>query len=132
MAKQVLSIGQCGPDHGTLTRFLRDHFGAEVVPAAVLDSASLGKIREGQFSLVLVNRKLDVDYSDGLDIVRQIKADPQGKSTPVMLVTNYPEHQEKSIALGGTYGFGKLEYHKPETLERLEGVLGPRLSTSST
>ncbi len=79
-----------------------------------------------------MNRKLDIDYSDGLEIIQRIASDSEAKRTPVMLVTNYPEHQEKSVALGGLYGFGKLEYGKPETLDRLEAVLGARLSTSAT
>ena len=34
------------------------------------------QLKSGQFDLVLVNRKLDADYSDGIEIIRQIKADP--------------------------------------------------------
>ena len=35
------------------------------------------------FDLVLVNRKLDSDYSDGLEIIKQIKADPNaGQPSP--------------------------------------------------
>jgi CheY-like chemotaxis protein len=115
-----------------LGRFFKEHFGVDVVGAATLDPDSMNRLQKGDFSLVLVNRKLDIDYSDGLEIVKQIVSDGEAKRTPVMLVTNYPEHQEKSVALGGLYGFGKLEYGKPETLERLEGVLGPRLSASAT
>jgi CheY-like chemotaxis protein len=132
MRKPVLSVGQCGPDHGMLSRFLKDHFGVDVVGSATLDSDSLDRVRKGDFSLVLVNRKLDIDYSDGLEIIKQILSDGEAKRTPVMLVTNYAEHQGKSVALGGLYGFGKLEYGKPETLERLEGVLGPRLTASTS
>jgi len=73
---------------------------------------------------VLVNRKLDCDYSDGVDVIRQIKADPELAEIPVMLITNYAEHQEAAVAIGALRGFGKLEYGKPETLERLQPILG--------
>ena len=72
---------------------------------------------------MLVNRKLDIDYSDGLEVIRQIKSDPTISGVPVMLVTNYPEHQDAAIAAGAIRGFGKLEYDKPETRERLAAVL---------
>jgi len=42
----------------------------------------------------------------------------------MMLVTNYPEHQDAAIAVGAIRGFGKLEFAKPETRERLAIVLG--------
>jgi len=86
-------------------------------------TAALSELRAGQFDLVLVNRKLDRDYSDGLDVIRALKDDPEVSSVPVMLVTNYPEHQEAAIAAGAIRGFGKLEFAKSETRERLAEVL---------
>ena len=80
-------------------------------------------MKSGQFDLVLVNRKLDIDYSDGIDVIRTLKADPATASVPVMLVTNYPEHQDAAIAAGAVRGFGKLEFDKPETRETLAAVL---------
>jgi two-component system chemotaxis response regulator CheY len=71
----------------------------------------------------MINRKLDADYSDGIEIIRQIKADPQLAATPCMLVTNYPEHQEVAVAAGAEPGFGKLGYNRPETRERLARFL---------
>ena len=51
-------------------------FGAEVVPADTAADA-LAALGHEKFDLVMVNRKLDADYSDGIEIIRQIKADPQ-------------------------------------------------------
>ncbi|MBY0588897.1 hypothetical protein K2X85_17120 [bacterium] len=129
MNKPILSVGQCGPDHSTLSRFLREHFAAEVTPAVLLDEGVFERIRKGEFSLVLVNRKLDVDYSCGMSVLQRICSDNKASKTPVMLITNYPEHQEKAVSLGGVPGFGKLEYDKPETFARLERILGPRVSS---
>ena len=56
------------------------------------------------------------------EIVKQIKEDPQLKSVPVMLLTNYPEYQQMAVKAGAEEGFGKLEYGKPETLEKLQGL----------
>jgi two-component system chemotaxis response regulator CheY len=87
---------------------------------------TLEQLKGGRFDLVLVNRKLDADYSDGIEIIRQIKADREIAEVPVMLVTNYLEHQDAAIAAGAMPGFGKLEYEKPETREKLAAALGAR------
>ena len=122
MSKRVLSVGQCGVDHAALSRMLEANFGAEVVPAETAADALVALGHE-KFDLVMVNRKLDVDYSDGLEIIRRIKADPQLAAVPCMLVTNYPEHQEAAVAAGAEPGFGKLAYGLPDTRERLARFL---------
>ncbi|RMF44101.1 MAG: response regulator [Planctomycetota bacterium] len=101
---------------------LEQHFDVEVVQAHTLQD-TLEKLRQEQFDLVLINRKLDIDYSDGTRILEAIKADPQISSVPVMLITNYPEHQQRAIELGALPGFGKLALSAPETIERLSAVL---------
>lgn len=125
MPKQVLDVGQCGPDHATIRRYLSRHFDCEISKADTGEVA-LALLKSEAFDLVLVNRKLDIDYSDGLDVIRRIKSDPANAAVPVMLVTNYPEHQDAAVAAGAIRGFGKLEYDKPETFERLTAVLDVR------
>jgi CheY-like chemotaxis protein len=122
MSKRVLDVGQCGPDHSSIRSYLTRNFDCEVVQ--VDDAAgALAELKGGQFDLVLVNRKLDRDYSDGIEVIRQLKADPDAASVPVMLVTNYPEHQASAIEVGAIPGFGKLEFQKPETREMLAEIL---------
>lgn len=117
MKKRVLDVGNCGPDHAAIKR-LMGRFDAEVVQADGPVDA-LAALRAGGIDLVLVNRKLDMDYSDGIEVIRQIKADSELAATPVMLITNYPEHQDAAEQLGALRGFGKLEYDKAETHERI-------------
>jgi CheY-like chemotaxis protein len=128
MTKRVLDVGQCGPDHSTIRRYLTRHFNCEIAQAHSAEDA-LAQLRSGRFDLVLVNRKLDADYSDGIEVIRHIKTDPETADVPVMLVTNYPEHQDAAIAAGAIRGFGKLEYDKPETRERLAAVLESQTAT---
>jgi hypothetical protein len=40
-----------------------------------------------------------------------------------MLITNYAEFQQQAVAAGAILGFGKLELHAPDTLDRLRSVL---------
>jgi two-component system chemotaxis response regulator CheY len=120
--KRVLDVGQCSPDHSTIRSYFTRNFACEVVQAhGAADTVQ--QLKSGRFDLVLVNRKLDADYSDGIEIIRQIKADETIADVPVMLVTNYPEHQQAAIAAGAIRGFGKLEYDKPETRDRIAAVL---------
>lgn len=123
MKQRVLDVGNCAPDHAAIVRLLTSRFDAEVQQADAAPDA-LQRLREEDFALVLVNRKLDVDYSDGIEVVRAIKADSQLEHLPVMLITNYPEHQEAAIAAGAVRGFGKLEFDAPETTARLAEALG--------
>jgi CheY-like chemotaxis protein len=121
--KRVLDVGNCAPDHASITAFLKSRFDCEVVQADDAEDA-LSALKANDFDLVLVNRKLDVDYSDGIDVIRQIKADAKLAAVPVMLITNYAEHQNAAIEIGAQRGFGKLELAKPETVARLQPILG--------
>lgn len=120
--KRVLNVGQCGMDHGTIRRLIEGHFEARVVPAASADEA-LSQLRGGAYDLVLVNRKLDADHSDGMDVLRAIKADAALAPLPVMLVSNYPDAQQEAEAAGAVPGFGKAQVSSPETLKRLRAYL---------
>ncbi|MFO0816738.1 MAG: response regulator [Pirellulales bacterium] len=118
MAKRVLDVGNCVPDHAAIRRMLESTYGVEVLQThGPEDTRAL--LERGGIDLVLVNRKLDQDYSDGIEIIKQIKSEPLLSSIPVMLITNYAEHQEAAVAVGAEYGFGKLELAAPATHERL-------------
>jgi CheY-like chemotaxis protein len=123
MSKYVLSVGQCGPDHAAISRFLKSHFDVMITSA---DSASetLDLLQKRAFDLVLINRKLDLDYSDGLEIIRLMKSRPDLSSIPVMLVSNYADAHAAAVALGAISGFGKQELTIGETADRLRAYLG--------
>jgi CheY-like chemotaxis protein len=123
MAKRVLDVGQCVPDHAAIRRLVERQFGAEVVQAHG-PSDTISALRSSSFDLVLINRKLDADYSDGIEILQTIKADPALAAVPVMLVTNYPEHQQAAVAAGAEEGFGKAQLAETATREKLERFLG--------
>ena len=117
MTKRVLDVGNCGPDFASINNFLTTHFDCELAQAHGLED-TLEQLKAGDFALVTVNRKLDQDYSDGIEIIKAIKADPNLAGVPVMLVTNFPEHQDAAEAIGAVRGFGKLELNA-ETAQRL-------------
>ena len=101
---------------------LQNTFAVEVRQADATADA-IATLEKQPVDLILVNRKLDVDYSDGIDVVRAIKADDRFASIPIMLVTNLEEHQEAAVAIGAERGFGKLALRDPKTHERLRRFL---------
>ena len=78
--------------------------------------------------LIMINRKLDMDYSDGLEILKVLKKDEKLKAIPAMIITNYPEHQEAAVQAGAEYGFGKLQFAESATHERLSRYLDKKVT----
>jgi len=122
VSKRLLSIGNCGFDNGSLRSMIGGAFSAELIVADDWsDAAEL--LRRNKIDLVLVNRKLDADGSDGLDIIRDMKQSPEFQSVPVMLLSNYPEYQAQAIAAGAEPGFGKAQLHSEQTHQQLNKFL---------
>jgi len=121
--KRVLSVGQCGFDHGGISHAFRQAFGAEVTAAAT-GARALELLGQETFALVLVNRVFDADGDSGVDLIRRIKADEKLRTTPVMLVSNYADAQAEATAAGAEPGFGKGELGRPGMLERVRTLLG--------
>ena len=65
MTKRVLSVGQCGVDHAALRAFI-EQFRRPRGGRRRRSTQALAALRAERADLVLVNRKLDADYSDGL------------------------------------------------------------------
>ena len=122
MTKRVLDVGQCGPDHAAIRSYVERNFGAEVRQTHRAGD-TMAELRKCKYDLVLINRKLDSDYSDGTEILRSIKADAALASIPVMIVSNHAEAQDNAVALGAVYGFGKAEIGSSDVVSRLEPYL---------
>lgn len=119
----ILSVGQCGPDHSSLSQFLNQHFDVNIVTADLPDD-TLETLQNQSVDLVLINRKLDTDYTDGMIILKMIKADPLLAETPVMIVSNFKDAQQAAVEAGAEYGIGKSELALPATRTRVAAVLG--------
>ncbi|MFO0959569.1 MAG: response regulator [Isosphaeraceae bacterium] len=119
----ILSVGQCGPDHATISRFLARDFAAEVLRAHDFDEALAILRGERTVDLVLVNRETDADGTRGLDLIRTIRTDPTFHGVPVMLVSNYEDAQAQAVALGALPGIGKARLNTPEARDRLASAL---------
>ena len=122
---RVLDVGQCGFDHSSISRFLKQVYQAEVTGADTAGEA-LATLRAGGFDLVLVNRLFDGDGSPGAALIRTIKADPDLANLPVMLVSNYPEAQAEARTLGALPGFGKADLRAGKNLPTLDAALAAK------
>lgn len=120
--KTVLNVGQCRPDTAAISHFLTSNFDVKIINCD-LPTDTQKALEDHQADLVLINRKLDADYSDGMEILKSIKADPNTAEIPVMLVSNFAEWQEKAVEMGALQGFGKAELGNPESAERVRAAL---------
>jgi CheY-like chemotaxis protein len=108
MKKQVLCVGNCESDHDDLSSALSRRFDVAVAAAdGWLDAHRV--LASQRVDLVLVNRLLEVDGGEGLEIIRRLKADPALRDVPVMLLSNYPDAQAAAVAAGAQPGFGKAQ-----------------------
>jgi CheY-like chemotaxis protein len=121
--KRVLSVGQCGADNWSISRSLRRHFGAEVIPVDSPCEAVERVIAEA-FDLVLVNRVLDADGTSGVDLIRRLCLARGDGHPAIMLVSNYEDAQRQAAEAGAVPGFGKASLGQPHMLARLGKYLG--------
>lgn len=115
----VIDLGQCDPDHASIKRVV-ERCGVSVVRAHSGDDAKRF-LEGGNVALILVNRVLDADGSDGMALIKEFVT--LGKA-PVMLVSNYPEYQQKAVQMGALPGFGKSALGDPATEEVVRKVVG--------
>ena len=119
MAKRVLSVGNCGYDHGNLTKALSQHFAVELQAAATAEEA-VQAVGEQAFDLILVNRVFDTNGDSGIALIKKLKSSVKA---PIMLISNYPEAQAEAVEAGAVPGFGKKVVGKPGLVAAVETYL---------
>lgn len=120
--KTVLDIGNCDADHLFITTMLKSNFDVKVLRAHRLSDA-ITVLESNAVDLILFNRLLDVDGSEGMEVFRNIKSKPEFESIPAMLITNYEEHQEKAMTEGAVRGFGKSAISSDATVAVIKEAL---------
>jgi CheY-like chemotaxis protein len=101
---------------------LEAHFDVDVDRATLAHEAEQAVLRS-TYDLVLVNRLIDADESDGVALIRTLKNGAAGGAIPIMLVSNYPDAQALAVACGAVPGFGKGALNTSETIERIARYL---------
>jgi len=123
-ASHALDVGNCDPDHRGIRDLLERHFDVTVDRARLVDEA-MTQLGRQRYDLVLVNRIIFDDDSDGSELIRRMQHDGH-KTTPVMLISNYADAQERAVADGAVRGFGKAALHDPATVQLLARHLRPK------
>lgn len=121
--KKIMSVGQCNPDHASIKNFLEKNFECQVKRVDSTDEA-ISILEKESFDAVLVNRKLDIDYTDGTILIQKMKSNPKFASIPIILVSNYPEYQEEAMKMGAVMGFGKAEIGSEKAVSAVRNALG--------
>lgn len=119
---RVLDVGNCDPDHDMIRRLLAENFDVSVDRVMFVDDA-LQHMGNTRYDLVLFNRVIFEDGSEGIELVRRSKRDEALKSIPVMMISNYAEAQAASVAAGGERGFGKDAVSDSSTIDLLSEFL---------
>lgn len=122
---RVLDVGNCNPDHHKIRMMLERHFDVSIDRVMFVDEA-LDRMRRTRYDLVLVNRLIFEDQSEGIDLLRRVKGDASVLKAPIMLVSNYADAQAAAVAEGAVSGFGKDKLFANETIERLGQYIKPR------
>ena len=118
----VLDVGNCDPDHGMIRRMLTQHFDVEIDRVMFVDDA-LARMRERAYDLVMFNRLIFDDGSEGLELVSRAKTETGIKPAPIMMISNFDEAQSACEAAGGVRGFGKKAVGDKATVEHLSKYL---------
>ena len=119
---RVLDVGQCRPDHSGIRSTLTQHFDVEVDQVMFVGEA-IDQLSKQEYTLVLVNRLIFDDGSDGGELIRQMKANDGMKGVPIMLISNYQDAQDRAVSEGAVPGFGKSELGDPESVTKLAAYL---------
>ena len=122
MSRKVLDVGQCKPDHSRISSFLNREFDVEIHQAHSFDEAIKSAL-DTPFDLILINRILDADGTDGMAVLYELKTQPSTADVPVMIVSNYQNAQDIALESGAVRGFGKAELNNPATKDLLARFL---------
>jgi DNA-binding response OmpR family regulator len=118
---KILDVGQCGIDGPALEELFTAELDADVLSVDSAGEATQA-ISEEDFDIVLINREISADGSSGVDLIGALKK--SGVKTPLMLVSDREDAQERAVQLGGVRGFGKSELADPATLDLIRKTAG--------
>ena len=123
MTKKVLDVGQCNADHSRISDLLTRSFDVQISRAHSHDEA-LQLATDTPFDLILINRLMDADGSEGMSILHTLKSKPDTSEVPVMIVSNFEDAQNSAVESGAKRGFGKSALDDKETINVLSELLG--------
>jgi len=85
---------------------------------------AIRKIKENNFDLVLLD--IVLPHTDGWDVLRQIKSEPNFKKLKIIIISNLGQKEEvaKGFELGAEKYLIKAHYSPSEVVKEIKEVLG--------
>ena len=123
MRQRVVLVGHCQVDGPRLQREIESKAGPVEV-LRVNDADNLDAVCAQGDCLLLVNREPVGFDEEGVDIIRDVCRRHPGQK--VMLVSDYPDAQEKAVEAGAMAGFGKADMGSPKLVESVRRGLNGR------
>lgn len=120
----VLDVGNCDPDHAMIRGMLTRHFDVEIDRVMFVADA-LERMRLRAYDLVMFNRLIFDDGSEGLELVRRAGQDATVHAAPIMMISNFDAAQSACVTAGGVRGFGKKAVETADALDALSKYLPP-------
>ncbi len=120
--QKLLIVGQCDFDYQRISFVVKKNYNIEIHRADLFDDAIQSAL-DTQYDLIMINRLLDIDRSEGMAVLHELKSNPQTEHTPVMIISDYQEAQEAAVAAGASLGFGKATLDTPQTFALLSNFL---------
>ncbi len=117
---RILDVGQCGFDHSAIADVAHKQTGA-IVEQAGSAAQAVAILASQSYDLVLINRILDGDGTSGVDLIAQLKTNPN--CPPLMMVSNYPDAQRAAVKAGALEGFGKNALYLASTAKILQAAV---------
>ena len=114
----VLDVGNCNPDYNMIRQWLTEYFDVQIDRVMFVDDA-LAQMREQSYALVLFNRLIFDDGSQGIELLHQAHL----AKTPMMMISDFAKAQETAVTAGAERGFGKSSLSDPQTIELLARYL---------
>ena len=117
---QIALVGHCGPDAFALQSSVMGFVPGSAIHR--LNSMDELNAKMSELSLLIVNRVLDGRFNSesGIELIRGLG---EG-SPPAMLISNFPESLDESVAAGAVMGYGKKKMRSAEAETALKSALG--------
>ncbi len=122
---KVLCVGFCHVDRNNLEAMITYHFSAEVNEAHTAEEAKL-LLSGSPYDLVLINKLLDGDRREGMELVQSLKENGILKDMPFMVISNRKDVQATAVSSGALSGFGKDKIFYKSVQEKLARFLTPK------
>lgn len=118
---KILSTGQCNFDHAKISHAFKKAFDVKIERAHTGQDTFdyLNQNHKEQPDVILINRIIDRDGSEGVELIKKIRNNSEYDNISLILVSDLEPAQQAAQNAGAISGFGKSDLSR----EKLRNVL---------